>query len=163
MTSSFFQPPRNLSRHRRSSVLVIAVVLQLGATSSFAVDTAKKTDTELSHGPREFLIHSLLQSPEDARLVAAAERHLSLGEYIPSFEALLAVFSREHGQFSPVFRGKPITETHQAGLQLLLSAPYSARRAWVQTVEPDAATALKSAAQCRRPVRIFQGRSKIIH
>jgi len=120
------------------------ILLFLSACSALA-GADNEQNTGSLHGPTDFLQQNLIQSAEEARLLANAERHLQSGDEDAAFVALLQIFSRPHDAFTPIFSGKPSHSTYRSALALLQTADFTTRTAWLQATEPLAAQALRKA------------------
>jgi outer membrane protein assembly factor BamB len=141
------QRSRNSCRSvcRCRTVLACCVLLLLSADYTLA-DGGREHDTGSLHGPIDFLQQNLIQSAEEARLLASAKRNLQGGDTDAAFVALLQIFSQPHDAFTPIFSGKPSHSTYRSALALLQTAELSTRAAWTQATEVLAAQALHKAA-----------------
>ena len=127
------------------TALACCILLLLTARCTLA-DSGRKQDTGSLHGPTDFLQQNLIQSAEEARLLASAERNLQSGDIDAAFVALLRIFSQPHDAFTPIFSGKPSHSTYRAALALLQTTELSTRAAWTRATEELAAQALRQAA-----------------
>ncbi|MEZ6123094.1 MAG: PQQ-binding-like beta-propeller repeat protein [Planctomycetaceae bacterium] len=140
-----FQTP--VSEHKNEGLrrrLPTALILLISLTSS--VTFADNGQPVTVHGPLEFLRQTLVQSSEDARLIASAERRLSTGDQTSAFESLLAVFAHNHDAFTPLSTNRASSSAYGQALQLLRSAKFTVREEWTAAVEPLAAEALNHSA-----------------
>ena len=130
---------------RCRTALACCILLLLSAHCTLA-DSGTENDTGSLHGPTDFLQQNLIQSAEEARLLASAERSLQSDDTDAAFVALLQIFSQPHDAFTPIFSGKPSHSTYRSALALLQTAKSSTRAAWTQATEALAAQALRKAA-----------------
>lgn len=127
------------------TALAYCILLLLTARCTLA-DNSRRQNTGSLHGPTDFLQQNLIQSAEEARLLASAERNLQSGDIDAAFMALMQIFSQPHDAFTPIFSGKPSHSTYRAALALLQTAELSTRATWTQATEELAAQALRQAA-----------------
>ncbi|MCP4788190.1 MAG: PQQ-binding-like beta-propeller repeat protein [Fuerstiella sp.] len=141
-----FQPVIRLYKHVRhvQTAFVCGGLLILSACYASA-DARKEQHTGSLHGPTDFLQQNLLQSAEDARLLATAERNLRSGDSDAAFVALLQIFARSHDAFTPIFSEKPSHSTYRSALALLQNVDFPTRAAWTRATEALAAQALRNA------------------
>ncbi|APZ96763.1 outer membrane biogenesis protein [Fuerstiella marisgermanici] len=122
-------------------LLTLSLIAWL-AGDAVAKDTP---DVRHPHGPTEFLGQSLVQSQQDARLLAAATARLAENDRPAAFAALLQIFAQPHDNFLPVHPDRPLAATWSSAFELLRKADYATRAEWTKTAESLARPALDAA------------------
>ncbi|MEZ6130965.1 MAG: PQQ-binding-like beta-propeller repeat protein [Planctomycetaceae bacterium] len=135
------------NRHVLTGLLIALLVIHGGIV--FAGPDNSDLATAL-HGPLEHLQQSLVQSTQDARLIAVADRDLRLGESARAFQSLRFVFAHGHDAFTPISPGRPSVSSYQAALHILKSANVRDLEAWTADSEPLAIAALTQATGSSR-------------
>ena len=137
---------------RRDLLVVVCLGFFAAIASSAATDASDRKDLGSLHGPLEYLQQSLVQSAEDARLIAAAERQFQVGDNSLAFHALRTVFAHKHDAFTPLSPGRTSAGAYQLAIQLLQNASYRTRTEWAAAAEPLAAVALRQAGRDSREI-----------